>query len=238
MESLVAAALVMLLLAFSLPVLSKMRASSDAVKCLGRLRNFGTGLLLYIADHDGLPWHNGAALPASNVAPSQEPTFEAWVRPYVHLDVRFRLRCPLRPVGNTDEYRWSYGGNANLCRYYPKIRGIPVPASRVFLAAELGDSRFNNYRALNAAMYGVNHGEGGRLDGGAEIAVESRAQYHGGPRHRGLHAFFLDGHAKLVQTEKGVWNPGSSVFGTASNQGYFYDFDQFEAMKSGALRIP
>src|SRR5690606_34160978 len=65
LELCIVAALLAVLLLLSLPIAGKVRATSQATKCLANLRNYGNAIVLYATDNDGLPWWNGQAYPAS-----------------------------------------------------------------------------------------------------------------------------------------------------------------------------
>lgn len=234
-ELLVAFVIIAFLCLISLSVVSSMRSSSVAVKCLGNLRSYGTALLVYTADHQGLPWWNGKSFPASADPPSTRPNFEAWVRPYLHKQYQNRLRCPLKPSASSD-YTFEYAGNASLCWYFPKLNNIPAPSSKVVLAMEFGDFNFYWTAPMNAVMWGVANGE----FSGAPIHSDSRkAQYHGTSKRRGLHMFFLDGHAALIQPDKGNWSATSrtSTYANGQNDGILYDYHQFRNLYEGSLTI-
>ncbi len=223
------------LLALLVPAIGQARSAALGAKCLGNLRNYGNALLIYIEDQNGLPWWNRQSYPASAQPPSTRPEFEVWLRPYLHQKKAQRLRCPLMPPGAVDA-SFNYAGNANLAHYFPKVRGIPAPSSRIVLAAEMLD--FNNFYVgspFNRTMYGISQADAtNRDDGGAGATQIAPAQFHGPPNHRGLHFFFLDGHARLVQPENGDWRQGKGdTYGNATNGGIFYDYHQFNAIKNG-----
>lgn len=235
MELLVAVAIVAVLLVIAIPAIGSIRNASIAVKCLGNLRNFGTAVLAFSGDNNGLPWWNGKGYPASAEPPSTRPNFEAWVRPYLHKEFKNRLRCPLKPA-NAGDYTYEYAGNSSLCWYFPKLRSIPAPQSRVVLAMEFGDYNFYWTAPMNAVMWGIGNGEGAMPP--AQPDANGRPHYHGSPKNRGLHMFFLDGHAQLVCPEGGNWGRGKSpTYGNATNGGLFYDYHQFREMSEGSLIV-
>lgn len=231
-EVLVGLGVVLVLGMIGLGVLSSVKRKAQDFQCLQQTRQFGVALLLFASEKNGLPWWNGNG---SNPAPSELPAFERWTRPYLGKSASSeRLRCPLkrREAGGDTYYSYNYGGNASLCIFFPTLKGIPAPSSRVVLAAEGIDTLFREAPSFNRLMWGNAAGPPERLD-----SDRFPLQYHGGERHRGVHLFFLDGHVELVRPPGGQWARGSEIYGTATNGGYFYDHSHFSSMAAGRLVV-
>lgn len=240
-ELLVVLVIISIVSALVFPLYQSVQQSAKEVQCLANLRNFGSGLLAYAADHPGFPWWDGSNTEShtagTSAAGSVRPQFEVWVRPYLHKVKSERLRCPLitaeERASSQYDYCFNYSGNGALCMYYPRLQGIPVPSSRVVFAAEnIDHASFQNSVGFNMTMWGLSEAvatkaAAGALDGKAETR---RPQYHGSRGARGLNLLFMDGHASLVRPAKGDWR-AQPTFGTATNDGYFYESDQFKAMK-------
>lgn len=238
-ELLVVVAVTAILLALMFPVLSQARNAAKTTSCLNNLRNYGNAVLLFSAENGGLPWWNGKGVPASADPPSTRPNFELWTRPYLHKVYEKRLRCPLLKSNSTNAYSYNYSGNSALCWYYSKLQGIPAPSSRIVLAAEFSDfTAFYWASPFNSVMNGVDLSNAESPDGGASAPDQTgTSQYHGPKIRRGLHFFFLDGHASLVAPDKGNWRSGTSTYGNASNGGLFYDYNQFRSLTNGSLIV-
>lgn len=240
-ELLVVLGTVALLAVLLLPVYQRAQQGSKEVQCLSNLRSYGAALLAYVGDHRGLPWWDGNGESAQTQG-STYPNYEVWVRPYLHQVLAQRLRCPLinaaERADTTARNTFNYSGNSALNIYYPKLSALPVPSSRVFLAAEsYASAGFNHSVHLNMTMWGVSeaaaYGPNDGLPGAGSIR---KAQYHGGGTRRGLNIFFLDGHAALIHPEKNDWREGPT-YGTSANGGYFYERKQFQRMKSNSLKF-
>lgn len=119
------------------------------------------------------------------------------------------------------------------------LQGISVPASRVVFAAECFVYEEGVYVAthLNMTLWGTSESAAGS---GAFKENEGKVrspQYHGDALRRGLHFFFLDGHAKLVFPEGNDFRK-PPVCGNSDNDGYFYDVRQFDQIKRGRPVTP
>lgn len=228
MELLVTVAIVAVVMAIAIPVVHKLQDSSKSIACLSNLRAYGSGLLAYAADNRSFPWWDGNS--TRNLGPGAvKPNFELWLRPYLHLSEEARLRCPLK--GKTDT-GFNYSGNGALCLHFPTLKGIPAPAPRVVLAAEsVAADGFYHSVHFNMTMWGLN--ETNSYVNGEDfknMPQIRKPQYHGPSDARGLHLFFLDGHAALIRPAKGDWRE-EPTFGSATNGGYFYEKNQFRDMK-------
>lgn len=237
-ELLVAAAIIAFLCLISLPVISSMQSTANGVKCLGNLRNYGSAVLTFATENQGLPWWNGKGFPQSAELPSRRPLFEEWTRPYLHKHFANRLRCPLKKP-DSPNYSYEYTGNSALCWYYPKLRDIPAPAHRVVLAMEFGD--YNSFywaSPMNTVMWGTPGGEFAGTPPASQIDQSRTVQYHGRKNRRGLHMFFLDGHAALIQPQGGNWRRGqTTTYADNHNDGILYDYNQFRDLKNGTLVV-
>ncbi len=239
-ELLVALAIIAIASVFVFSLYHKARQSTKEVQCLANLRSYGSGVLTYATDNSGFPWWDGSSTASHTAGDSAlgsvRPHFESWVRPYLHRVKSERLRCPLITAQERREtksdYTFNYGGNSALCMYYPRLQGIPVPSSRVVLAAETLDiAGFHDSVHFNMTAWGIS--EAHALRGGTEFGIRPqvrRPQYHGSEKARGLNLFFLDGHISRVLPAKNDWREGPTL-GNATNGGYFYDRNQFREMK-------
>ena len=226
-ELLVSIVIILIVSALVFPVYQNIQRNAKAVQCLSNLRNYGSGVLAYAADNSGFPWRDGNA--TRNLTPgATKPNFEAWVRPYLHKAEDARLRCPLKGI---DDNNFNYSGNGALCIYYPQLKGIPVPASRVALAAETyAPDTFYHSVHLNMTMWGISEADAqGGVDGFGEGQAR-KPHYHGTAHARGLNIFFLDGHVQLITPAKNDWRE-APTFGNPTNGGYFYEKSQFSHMK-------
>jgi len=231
MELLIVLVVVIVMALLSLPVYRTLQRSAKAVQCLNQTRQFGNAVLAYAGENSGLPWWDGNGS-GSQTEGSTYPRFEYWARPYLgYKNVAQRLRCPLMKPEDEPKNLFNYSGNGALCRYYPKLAGIPVPASRVVLAAETYYYySFSNTVHFNKAMWGISEREAGQSIEAIEALGEGAgAQNHGTRTVKGMHLFFLDGHAGLVHPEANDWRK-EPTHGTASNGGYFYTTKQFELL--------
>jgi len=226
MELLVTITILAVLLALLIPAVKRAVDSSKAAACLGNMRSFGNAVLMFVADNGGVLPHRppGAAGPL--------PDFGNWVEPYLGRPST-DFRCPLvKGSEKEDSWGFRYGGNAALMTYYHSLRGIPAPSSRVVLAAENYWSYFDAPGHFNRTIWGNNSGG---ASGGDEGSA-ARPQFHGSKDERGLHMFFLDGHAQLVSPTKNDWSK-KPTYGNKDNGGYFYHASQFSLMKSGSLVV-
>ncbi len=231
LELLVVLAIMAVIALLSLPVYQMVRRSAKGVQCLQQTRQFGTALLAYSAEHSGLPWWNGKGS-STQTEGSTYPRFEYWARPYLgYTGVAQRLRCPLMRPEDRNKNLFNYAGNGALCQYYPKLTGIPVPASQVVLAGEAYYYEFFSSTVhLNRTLWGIGEREAGQSIEVIEKAGEGPgAQNHGTRQTKGMHLFFLDGHASLVHPASNDWRK-EPTYGTASNGGYFYTSKQFELL--------
>lgn len=228
-ELLVVVSVLTVLVALFIPVGRSISAGGLQAKCLNNLRTFGNGIILYAADHQGLPDDRENKNMDVNFVSLLFPHYVSGMR----APGRYGLCCPLateteRQAPNGMEY----AGNLNLCRYYPRLNEMPVPASRVVLAAESYYNHFYDFSHFNMAIWGVKS-----ADLANPQAAEGKArkpQYHGQESARGLNFFFLDGHAALVVPPDNNFR-NSPTYGDATNGGFFYDVRQFDSMERGKL---
>lgn len=214
-----------------MPVFQTIRRNAKAIQCLSQTRQFGTAVLTYSAEHSGLPWWDGKGS-ASQTDGSTYPRFEVWARPYMgYSRAAGRLRCPLMRPQDQDINRFNYAGNGALCHFYPKLTGIPVPSSHVALVAECYYYEFFSYPShFNMTMWGITEREAGQDTKTIKNAGETAlAQNHGSKNAKGMHLFFLDGHAELVRPTESDWR-NEPTYGTESNGGYFYTIKQFQTL--------
>ncbi len=232
-ELLVVLAVIATLLMLFFPALGRMRDASREVVCMGNLRAYGSAVLTYAAENNGLPAWNGLG-PGDQTGGSTYPNFDSWLIPRY---LAAKLRCPL--MTNAEEKLttgFRYGGSAALAQHYPRLKGIPAPAHRVVLALESYGSSFWSPTHLNMTMWGVS--DANAKDERTRIHEGSvrRPQFHGTRENRGLNLLFLDGHAALVRPVKGDWYQ-KPTYGDATNGGDFYDRVQFGNMKNGKLEV-
>lgn len=235
-ELLVALALITILLALALPGYRRINAANRGIKCLANLRNYGTAALVYTAENQGIPRWDGLSSSQATEG-STYPDWELWVRPYLHLRRDDRLRCPNLPenLRTAHAYRntFNYGGNTALAIYYPKLNDVPVPSSRIVLAAETYGHGFNHAVHFNMTMWGLNESSAEGPNTGYSTHESDKAQFHGSPKHRTLNLFFLDGHAAPIAVPPGKDWRVAPLYGStsaASDDGYFYDRRQFRTL--------
>lgn len=233
LELLVVLAILAVVMLLSLPVYQMLQRSSKAIQCLNQTRQFGGAVLAYAAEHSGLPWWDGKGS-SSPTEGSTYPRFEYWARPY--LMYRYagqRLRCPLMRPEDVTKNLFNYAGNGALCHYYPKLTGIPVPASQVVLAGECYYFEFFSHAThLNRTIWGISEREAGQsIEVIESVGQGPGAQNHGTTKDKGMHLFFLDGHVSLVHPASNDWRK-EPTYGTASNGGYFYTLKQFEVLRN------
>lgn len=237
-EMVVVILVVIVLFALLAPAILAVRDQALAATCLGNMRQYGTAMLTLAADQGGLPLSGAGGGEPLRVA--------NWLKPYLEVFPK----CPLsrrseRKVGKDGlpEYGFNYVGNGNLSdnfkvgdgyKSFRLLKDIPAPSSRVVLAAEC--YRSDGYWAaghLNRTIWGNDNGSANPEDEGSM----RRPQYHGTSENRGLHFFFLDGHAKLVTATENDWTKKPTK-GDKTNGGYFYEVNQIGAMARGNLTVP
>ena len=231
-EVIAALAIILIISALVVPVATRARDASQAAACLGKLRSYGNAIMCYVAD-------NGGSLPSWNGTDgSSAPQFGKWTAPYLGYQpgAPSELRCPL--FRDKTKGGFFYSGNAALCIYYPRLKSIPAPSSRIVLAAEnCGRDSFYVPGHLNRTIWG-------NADGSADPSNEGTArppQCHTNngkvnQAQRGLNMFFLDGHAALVAPTENDWSK-TPTYGNATNGGIFFHSSQFSKMKTGALNV-
>lgn len=232
-ELLVAIGVIACLILLSFPIAGKLRATSETTLCLANIRQYGTALFAYLADHGSFKyWDNKPSASTETGVPQ----FNKWLTDGGYLPAEEpMLRCPL---GNRSSmksvnarYRYPYASNKVFCHYYPSLKGIPAPAHRVVIAAETNDwDGYESRTSLNSAIW-----NGG--DVGQEGSQRPVARYHGSPERRGLHFFFLDGSAALVFPTGNDWtkSPVCAPLTGVATEGYFYHSTHFANFKNGKL---
>ena len=234
-EMFVVIGLTVVLIALTLPVLSRAQSRSRQMLCLQQIRTYGNALLAMLSEKKGVPWWDGNGGAAMDPA-ATSPSFNVWLKDGGYLTER--LRCPnATPEDRLRTYGMHYAANSSLNIYYSKNPLlIPSPHHRTVLASEsYGSDHFNIAGHLNRTIWANN-------DGGASATSEGTAtlwpnpQYHGSADQRGLHFFFMDGHAELITPVSNDWRR-APIFGDATNQGYIYDRDQVRRIHAGVLQI-
>lgn len=252
-ELLAVVAILATLIGLLFPAYQTSMRSAKGAACLGNMKSYGQATQLYIAEYGGLPWWDGASTSTytrGEQAPgSTYPNFASWVNPYLlgKDGKAINLRCPLGNAADWKKgpYGFNYSGNTSLCFAYPKVMTIPLPHSRVILAAEAIDpGGWGRSGHLNQAMWGISAGAGeNRTNGVKEFLpmkdtdTRWRSQGHGTKERPGLHCFFLDGHAALVRPTDGNWFKSPIYAGLkrfySGEGGLFYDRGQFNGIKAG-----
>lgn len=216
-ELLVIVVIFAILLALLFPAARSALQNQKTAKCLANLRSYGIAVLTYSTENQGLPWWNRKGGAAGGADGSTLPNFEKWLREggYLHSDVAKRLRCPLAParVLEPGKEGFEYSGNAMLCNAWPKLIGLPMPLSRVVLAAENYNYRnFSSFVHLDMTMDGWDNNP-------------DNAQYHRTSAGKGLIFFMLDGHVEtLAPAGNGGWRPSANEFPGGP---YYYSVGQF-----------
>lgn len=228
-EILIGVAVLSVLTALIFGALQRTTKSARSAECLSNMRQYGTAVLMFVAD-------NNNTLPnrASGVENAPALRYGSWVQPYLSRPLK-EFRCPLatsqeRELGSG----FGYTGNGALTEYFPTLRDIPAPLSRVVLASEMYDwsSGFWVSGHFNRTIWG--NGNGGAIP--SDEGKVRRPQYHGSELERGLHMFFVDGHARLVIPTRNDWNQGPTL-GNATNGGIFYTSSQFSSLKNGRMIV-
>ncbi len=233
-EALVAFAIIAISMALAFSAFSRMRDASREVSCLANLRSFGNATLAFAGDNGGLPGWNGLGPKEQEEGGTSYPDFGKWLIPKYLPET---LYCPLATRKERElTSGFRYAGSAGLAQYYPKLKNIPAPLSRVVLAVECYGANFWSSTHLNMTMYGVSDANAKDDRMKSNEGSVRRSQYHGTSENRGLHLFFLDGHAALIRPTDGDWYQ-KPIYGDATNGGYFYDRNQFNSMKAGRLIV-
>jgi prepilin-type N-terminal cleavage/methylation domain-containing protein/prepilin-type processing-associated H-X9-DG protein len=132
-ELLIVVAIVAILMALLLPVVSSMRARASSVRCVNNLRQLYQGSLLYLSDHDQKFWPSYSGVPAEGWYADTAGFGEAH-GPLYYLEYKIwrdRLRsgtvmdCPQNIEGYA-HWMLDYGYNGYLC---PLLGGVPSPFS-------------------------------------------------------------------------------------------------------------
>ncbi len=242
LELLVVLAILAALIILSLSALPSLSERSKAVGCLQNLRQFGVGIFGYLNDHKGFPYHDGLPGSQSTGIGTTTPAFTQWLTEGGYLAKgetinHSALRCSHANESDRKRiYGMRYAGNSSFCIHFHKNPfSIPAPHSRVVLAAENYGNAFNIAGHLNRTIWANDDGTA-NPDTEGSAKQWPRPQYHGSANQRGLHLFFLDGHARLVVPKSNDWRL-SPVFGDATNGGIIFDRDQFRRIKNGSLRL-
>lgn len=198
-----------LLLAIALPSLASVTNKARNTQCLARLRNLGTGILLYSQDNDGeFPRSFHSCSGAGKTEWSRailpyldrpaEPTEQEWEAAFNTL-----YRCPSDKNRNTNV--WSYALNVYFelspegddydgapATWHRRIN-VPHPNVTILLAEARGN--FFNDHLMCHQWSGAN---------GARNAVDSR-------RHGKISNYlFVDGHAESLPLEM-TFNPAQGI---------------------------
>lgn len=250
-ELIAVVAILAILITLVFPAIYSVYDKLLAARCIANTREFGIAMLGFAADNGGLP-----PKPVTNVEniPDNRPGSRTidWQGWYKEFTGKKPPRCPLMPTSGPEANRgFYYTGNTELLIYYPKLLGIPVPPSRVALIAERNyGSGFNDKTHFNGTIWGTGTGlpSGGKEEGSGSGPYPSKPHYHGSKEHRGLHFFFLDGHAKLLTPVNNDWGE-APIYGVQTQAdiqarqnkeqdiGYFYDQRHFSRMFNGTLII-
>ncbi len=225
-ELLVALVVGVVLLTILFPAGREVYRASREAACANTLRGYGTAIFALIGDLGAYP-----------PAPIADINFSDTLTPTYLNEVP---NCPLANAKERKEKKsFFYAGNAPLVFYFDKLKGIPVPAHRVVLAAEMyGRGGFNSPTHFNMTMWGTADAHSKDFDAmRTNEGKVRRPQYHGSSNNRGLNVFFLDGSMALVRPAEGDWRDPDTL-GTAVNAGYFYERNQFRHMSEGKLQIP
>lgn len=259
-ELLVVVAIIAILTVLLIPAIQDATRKSKQAVCLGNVRTMGNAVLAYVADEGNFGVTGGSG----TVMYMQYLT--NYIVNKTTTSSRGMPRCPnVKGVSTNASYNpGSYSVINYLLQNYPSLKGIPVPSSRCVLVIE--DSYQGagiNYAAqITGTLWWLEwiYGSHPQVNGGGYkdlLPIEGldyQAIYHGPSTNRGLNSFMADGSAILIRPTEGSFNrwpnkttikngvPWSSATGTvetrANAQGYFYDADQFQAMRSGGNSYP
>jgi prepilin-type N-terminal cleavage/methylation domain-containing protein len=87
-ELLTVVSIVAIVTAIAVPVITSALSQAKQATCISHLKQIGSGILLYVQDHDQRLPH----LPSIDRPVTGEPAQRVWLRPYVLSDAVFR--CP------------------------------------------------------------------------------------------------------------------------------------------------
>lgn len=200
-ELLVAIGIIAILAALLLSALHRAKGTAQAAECRNNLRQWGTALHLFAADHDDFLPPEGKPTPLeSDLA---NPTYQAW---YIQLPAQMSLpryaEMPWRtnPAVVPDNSLWICPANPRRCNASSKTNNLFH-----YCLNELVDGsgandfpiRLASIRQASCAVY---------LFDSKNLPAVGEANYvHTNLHSRGAHILFLDGHvARFRNTE--YWN--------------------------------
>lgn len=226
-ELMVVIAIILILAALAFPVQQRMVGAAKSAVCMNNMRQYGVAVLNFVADNGGRLPNRSPEIPQDDRPPL---AYAAWMKDYLGKPVS-EHRCPL---ANAEDLKkttgFGYVGSGPLTEYFPSLKNIPAPASKIVLAAEM----FSMYDGFwvsghfNRTVWGNGNGYANPEDEG----TARRPQYHGSKEQRGLHMFLLDGHVELISAPDNDWG-NSPTLGNATNGGYFYTSGQFSSLSRG-----
>lgn len=214
LELLVVVAIISLLAALLLPALKNARASAKRAACLSNIRQISLAVAAYTGDYSGSipcdagpPANGGANLGAFNY-------WTVLTNRYLPAE----LRCPLATRQDLAAgLGMRYGQNGNLRQRFQKLANLKVAPDRAVLLGECYTSEPYAYVHYQITMWYEPYG-------------------HNQNHNNGLNFVFADFHAEYVRpilapyigggNPNGSWAFTDPVYGTASNQGYFYCWTQ------------
>lgn len=199
-EILVAVAIIAILAALVLPQIQRSTEAGKNARCLANLRQLGTGVMLFVADHDGaLPpseeGESSGTYPGpvfGKVVASAGATWAEYIfKTYLDNDPR-PLQCPSKPrewTHNSRGLRPDYGINQRLTpvnaasgyRQGMRLAALTRPATTILL----GESATPGGQNARTGIY----------------RILSYADLH--PRHKGpsVNVLYVDQHAESVKLD-------------------------------------
>lgn len=234
LELLLAVAIIVFLVALSYTMFGALHQRAIAFQCMNNMRSFGQAILVYAGEHNGIPEcppGGGAYYSFSNLLMPLDSDGKRQPR---YLDKQ--LNCPLPKRTPQSRSDLSYGGNVALALYFPSLKGIPAPMSRIVLAAEIYTG--SGFWSLTHFETTVGYKNGKVIEADPPAFTP---QWHGTESQRGLHIFCLDGHVELLRAVDNVYSKSpaqAKIVNGAYNDGYFYTEGDFWALKAGRFFLP
>ncbi len=174
-ETVAGAAILIILVALLLPIITAMNHRNETIKCLGHLQHMHSGFIAYTNDH------NGSLPPYRENWPQEDGTTlrgDFWstkIKPYLSPDKKY-FKCPAEKVIPSNHYGMNVGISPGGALKPEKISNTNLPSKRYLLADAVNTTR------ITATAFTT---EGGfRHD------------------HRQINLIFLDGHVESRAVEE------------------------------------
>lgn len=200
LSMLVSVALIAVLAVLLLSVSGKMTASARSVSCVSNLRQIGTALHAYLADHNGQYPPNRAnpdfKTEENPAGVHHQDSLKVYLRPYPDKGVTITAElagpfwCPADLSRREGLAQHSYGANTYIGGAEPReegnIRREPQASRRLYLVDSMRES-------LSTCMFSHNTWPFGNTGSSKEPSTDIRVDFRHDGKANGL---FLDGHVE------------------------------------------